>query len=199
MKYSELIKLFGENPADDLEIDEVLKGNDVIKALFPQQNISLDAVKQFLENDKDGKQYLQSYGDKRVSTGIETFKEKTMPTLINDAVLKATGKKKTPEQIKMEELEKKFNESEAKRIKSENTGILKDKLTEAGLDPLKAIEFFSVDNMENIDKAIGNFKAYMDEGIKAGVEEKIKAGNYTPPGEELTQGSTYEDVLKMMD
>ena len=199
MKYSELIKLFGENPADDLEIDEILKGNDVIKALFPQQNISLDAVKQFLENDKDGKQYLQSYGDKRVSTGIETFKEKTMPTLINDAVLKATGKKKTPEQIKMEELEKKFNESEAKRIKSENTGILKDKLTEAGLDPLKAIEFFSVDNMENIDKAIGNFKAYMDEGIKAGVEEKIKAGNYTPPGEELTQGSTYEDVLKMMD
>lgn len=199
MKYGELIKLFGENPADDLEIDEVLKGNDVIKALFPQQNISLDAVKQFLETDKDGKQYLQSYGDKRVSTGIETFKEKTMPTLINDAVLKATGKKKTPEQIKMEELEKKFNESEAKRIKSENTGILKDKLTEAGLDPLKAIEFFSVDNMENIDKAIGNFKAYMDEGIKAGVEEKIKAGNYTPPGEELTQGSTYEDVLKMMD
>ena len=199
MKYSELIKLFGENPADDLEIDEVLKGNDVIKALFPQQNISLDAVKQFLENDKDGKQYLQSYGDKRVSTVIETFKEKTMPTLINDAVLKATGKKKTPEQIKMEELEKKFNESEAKRIKSENTGILKDKLTEAGLDPLKAIEFFSVDNMENIDKAIGNFKAYMDEGIKAGIKEKIKAGNYTQPGEELTKGSKYEDVLKMMD
>lgn len=198
MKYSELKKLFDEKVTDDTDIDEILKGNETVKGLFPQQPITLEAVKDFTANNAEGKQFLQSYGDKRVSDGINTFKEKTLPTLINDAVLKATGKKKTPEQLKMEELEKKFNESEAKRIEAENTGKLKDMLTTAGLDPVKTIEFFNINNMDNVEKSIGNFKAIIDEGIKAGVKEQISAGNYTPPGEAGDGMPSVEDITKLM-
>ena len=121
-----------------------------------------------------------------------------MPTLINDAVLKATGKKKTPEELKYEELERQFNEEKAIRIKTENTNKLMSALTEAGLDAKKTMEFFNVDNLENLDKSIGNFKALIDEGIKAGVKEQISAGNYTPPGEVGDGIPSVEDIAKMM-
>ena len=198
MKYSELLNLFNENVKEDTEIDDILKGSETVKGLFPQQPITLDMVKDFTTNDPAGKQFLESYGDKRVSTGIETFKSKTMPTLINDAVLKATGKKKTPEELKYEELERQFNEEKAIRIKTENTNKLIGLLTDAGLDAKKTMEFFNVDNMENIDKSIGNFKAIIDEGIKAGVKEQISAGNYTPPGASDDGIPSVEDIAKMM-
>ena len=198
MKYSELLKLFNENVKEDTEIDDILKGSEAVKGLFPQQPITLEDVKNFTANDPAGKQFLESYGDKRVSTGIETFKSKTMPTLINDAVLKATGKKKTPEELKYEELERQFNEEKAIRIKTENTNKLIGLLTDAGLDAKKTMEFFNVDNMENIDKSIGNFKAIIDEGIKAGVKEQISAGNYTPPGASDDGIPSVEDIAKMM-
>ena len=198
MKYRELLNLFNENVKEDTEIDDILKGSETVKGLFPQNPITLEDVKNFTANDPAGKQFLESYGDKRVSTGIETFKSKTMPTLINDAVLKATGKKKTPEELKYEELERQFNEEKAIRIKTENTNKLIGLLTDAGLDAKKTMEFFNVDNMENIDKSIGNFKANIDEGIKAGVKEQISAGNYTPPGEAGDGIPSVEDIAKMM-
>ena len=198
MKYRELLNLFNENVKEDTEIDDILKGSEAVKGLFPQQPITLDMVKDFTTNDSIGKQFLESYGDKRVSTGIETFKSKTMPTLINDAVLKATGKKKTPEELKYEELERQFNEEKAIRIKTENTNKLIGLLTDAGLDAKKTMEFFNVDNMENIDKSIGNSKAIIDEGIKAGVKEQISAGNYVPPGEAGDGIPSVEDIAKMM-
>ena len=198
MKYRELLNLFNENVKEDTEIDDILKGSETVKGLFPQRDITLEDVKNFTTNDPAGKQFLESYGDKRVTAGIETFKSKTMPTLINDAVLKATGKKKTPEELKYEELERQFNEEKAIRIKTENTNKLIGLLTDAGLDAKKTMEFFNVDNMENIDKSIGNFKAIIDEGIKAGVKEQISAGNYVPPAEAGDGIPSVEDIAKMM-
>ena len=201
MIYSELLKLFNGNVEGDANIDEILKGNEEIQKLFPKPTVDLNAVKDFLNNNDEGKQYLQSYGDKRVSEGIETFKNGKMKTIINDEVLKATGKKKTPEQIKMEELEKRLNEETATRVKAENTNKLKDMLSANGLDPVKTLEFFNVDDLEVAEKSIGNLKALLDEGVKAGVEEKIKSGNYTPPlncGEGGDTGMSDADLLKIM-
>ena len=196
MKKSELVDLL-KDLADDAEIDETVKGNAALAKLF-EKGLTLDDVKNFMETNEDGQKYLQSYGDKRVTDGIKTWKDKNLQTIINDEVLKATGKKKTPEQLKMEELEKKFNESEAKRIAAENTGKLKDMLTTAGLDPVKTIEFFNINNMDNVEKSIGNFKAIIDEQVKADVKEQMSAGNYTPPGENGAGDLTAEDIAKMM-
>lgn len=196
MKKSEIVELL-KNLADDAEIDETVKGNAALAKLF-EKDLTLDDVKSFIDTNDDGKKYLESYGDKRVTDGIKTWKDKNLQTLINDEVLKATGKKKTPEQLKMEELEKKFNESESRRIAAENTGKLKDMLTTAGLDPVKTLEFFNISNMDNIDKSIGNFKAIIDEKVKADVKEQMSAGNYTPPGENGAGELTANDIAKMM-
>lgn len=195
MKKTDLLKLI-EGIEDEGSVDEVLSQSDFAKSLLAS-GLTLDAFKG-KENEPEFKSYLDSIKDTHFNKALETWKSNNLQTIINDEVLKATGKKKTPEELKYEQLEKQLNEEKAIRIKAENTNKLNGLLSEAGLDPKKAAEFFNIDNMENIEKAIGNFKAYMDEGIKAGVKEQISAGNYPPPGENGAGELTADDITKMM-
>ena len=187
-----------KNMKDEDDINELLKGTDV-ESTFKVEP-TLDVFKAKL-TEKEFKSFMDSEKDTHANKHLETWKNNNLQTLINDAVLKETGKKKTPEQLKMEELEKSLNEEKEIRIKAQNTNCLKDMLSEAGLDPVKTLEFFSVDNMENAEKAIGNFKALIDETVKVGVEEKIRDGNYIPPNnadEGGDFGMSDADILKVM-
>ncbi|WP_315069624.1 DUF4355 domain-containing protein [uncultured Clostridium sp.] len=186
---------------DEDDINELLKGTDVEDAFKVEVQPTLDVFKDKLNSDKDFKSYMDSEKDKHSQKSLETWKANNLQTLINDEVLKATGKKKTPQEIKMEELEKSLNEEKAARLQTENTSKLKDMLSTAGLDPVKTIEFFNIDNMENAEKAIGNFKALIDETVKSGVEAKIKDGDYTPPNNANDGGDlgvSDADLLKIM-
>lgn len=194
MRKSELIELI-KSMADDADIDETIKGS-ALAELF-KKDLTLDEVKDFVESNQDGKQYLQSYGDKRVTDGIKSWKEKNLQTLINDEVLKATGKKKTPEQLKIEELEKKMLENEARAQKAEKVAKYKDVLAEKKI-PMEMIEYFLTDNEETTNTRIDNFSTYVNEMINTGVKEKISDGNYTPPGENGAGDLTADDIAKMM-
>ncbi|NFN81222.1 DUF4355 domain-containing protein [Clostridium botulinum] len=194
MKKTELNELL-KNIADDAEIDETIKGS-TLADLF-KKDLTLDEVKNFVESSDDGKKYLQTYGDKRVTDGIKTWKDKNLQTLINDEVLKATGKKKTPEQIKIEELEKQFNEQKAKAERAETVAKYKDVLAEKKI-PMEMIDYFLTDNDETTSTRIDNFSTYVNDMVKSGVKEQISDGNYTPPGENGAGDLTVDDVAKMM-
>ncbi len=194
MKKSELMELI-KSIADDADIDETIKGSNLAE-LF-KKDLALDEVKNFIETNQDGKQYLQSYGDKRVTDGIKSWKEKNLQTLINDEVLKATGKKKTPEQLKIEELEKKMLESEAKAQKAEKVAKYKDVLAEKKI-PMEMIDYFLTDDEETTNTRIDNFSTYVNDMVNSNVKEKIANGSYTPPGENGSGDLTVDDLAKMM-
>ncbi|SFJ26320.1 protein of unknown function [Terrisporobacter glycolicus] len=194
MKKSELMELI-KSIADDADIDETIKGSNLAE-LF-KKDLALDEVKNFIETNQDGKQYLQSYGDKRVTDGIKSWKEKNLQTLINDEVLKATGKKKTPEQLKIEELEKKMLESEAKAQKAEKVSKYKDVLAEKKI-PTEMIDYFLTDDEETTNTRIDNFSTYVNDMVNSNVKEKIANGSYTPPGENGAGDLTVDDLAKMM-
>ena len=184
---------------DEDDINELLKGTDVEEGF--KTTPTLDTFKDLIATNKDYTSFMDSEKDKHSQKSLETWKTNNLQTLINDEVLKATGKKKTPQEIKMEELEKNLNEEKTARLKTENTSKLKDMLSTSGLDPVKTIEFFNIDNMENAEKAIGNFKALIDETVKTGVEAKIKDGNYIPPNNANDGGDlgvSDADLLKIM-
>lgn len=186
---------------DEDDINELLKGTDVEDAFKVEVQPTLDVFKDKLNSDKDFKSYMDSEKDKHSQKSLETWKANNLQTLINDEVLKATGKKKTLQEIKMEELEKSLNEEKAARLQTENTSKLKDMLSTAGLDPMKTIEFFNIDNMENAEKSIGNFKALIDETVKVGVADRIKDGDYLPPNNANDGGDlgvSDADLLKIM-
>jgi len=194
MKKSELMELI-TSIADDADIDETIKGSTLAE-LF-KKDLTLNEVKNFVETNQEGKQYLQSYGDKRVTDGIGTWKDKNLQTLINDEVLKATGKKKSPEQIRIEELEKQFSEQKMKAERAETVAKYKDVLAEKKI-PMEMIDYFLTDNDETTSTRIDNFKTYVDGMINTGVKEKISDGNYTPPGENGAGNLTVDDIAKMM-
>ncbi|NFG59595.1 DUF4355 domain-containing protein [Clostridium botulinum] len=194
MKKTELNELL-KNIADDAEIDETIKGS-TLADLF-KKDLTLDEVKNFVESSDDGKKYLQTYGDKRVTDGIKTWKDKNLQTLINDEVLKATGKKKTPEQIEIEQIKAQLKEQTDKAERAESIAKYKDVLAEKKI-PMEMIDYFLTDNEETTNTRIDNFSTYVNDMVKNGVKEQISDGNYTPPGENGAGDLTADDVAKMM-
>lgn len=195
MKKADIAKLI-ENLKDEDDINELLKGTDV-ESTFKTEP-TLDVFKAKLEGDKAFKSFMDSEKDTHANKSLETWKTNNLQTLINDEVLKATGKKKTPEQIKIEELEKKFNDKEIENQQLANQSKIKDLLTQSGFDPTKTLEFFNTSNIENIETSIGNFKSIIDESVNNGVKAAIKDGNYIPPGENGAGELTVDDITKMM-
>ncbi len=194
MKKIELMDLL-KDLADDSNVDEVVRNSELAR-LF-KKDLTLDEVKNFLETNQDGKKYIQSYGDRRVTEGIEKFKNGSMQTIINDEVLKATGKKKTPEQLRIEELEKNFNEQKAKAERAEKIAKYKDVLAEKKI-PGEMIDYFLTDDDETTNTRIDNFATYVEGMVSSSVKEKMANGSYTPPGENGAGDLTVDDIAKMM-
>lgn len=194
MLKKDLIKLI-ENIEDENSVDEVLSKSDFAKSLL-QSGLTLNAFKEKM-NEPEFKSYLDSVKDKHFDKALETWKSNNLQTLINDEVLKATGKKKTPEQLKIEELEKKMLESEAKAQKAEKVAKYKDVLAENKI-PMEMIDYFLTDDDETTNTRIDNFKVFVDEIVNTNVKEKIASGSYTPPGENGAGDLTVDDITKMM-
>lgn len=193
MKKSDLLKLL-EKVKDEEDINELFKGTDV-ETTFKVEP-TLDVFKTKL-TEKEFKSFMDSEKDTHANKALETWKTNNLQTLINDEVLKATGKKKTPEQLKIEELEKQFNEQKLKAEKAETVAKYKDVLAEKKI-PMEMIEYFLTDNEETTNTRIDNFSTYVNEMVNTSVKEKIASGSYTPPGENGAGDMTADDLAKMM-
>lgn len=194
MNKKELLKLI-ESIEDEASVDEVLSKSDFAKSLL-QSGLTLNAFKEKM-NEPEFKSFLDSIKDKHFEKALETWKSNNLQTIINDEVLKATGKKKTPEQLKIEELEKRMLESEAKAKKAERIAKYKDVLAEKKI-PMEMIEYFLTDDDETTMTRIDNFKTFVDDIVNTSVKEKIASGSYTPPGENGSGDFTVDDIAKMM-
>lgn len=193
MKKSDLLKLI-EKVKDEEDINELFKGTDV-ETTFKVEP-TLDVFKAKL-TEKEFKSFMDSEKDTHANKALETWKTNNLQTIINDEVLKATGKKKTPEQLKIEELEKNFNEQKIKAERAEKVAKYKDVLAEKKI-PMEMIDYFLTDNEETTNTRIDNFAAYVDGIVSTNVKEKIASGSYTPPGENGAGDLTVDDIAKMM-
>lgn len=187
MKKSELLKLI-ETIADDGDINEVILGADEFKELgkVDLSKLSTDEFKNLLTTNEAIKGYMTSRDDSIRSSAVETFKSGKMKELIDKAVEEAKNGKKTPEQERIEELEKQFAESQA-QIQRQNTinkytGVLKEK----GL-PTELVDFVYGDGKEEtIDKNIETLGTVFTNAIDSGVKSKLGTSSYVPPNDDAT-------------
>ena len=187
MKKSDLLKLI-ETIADDGDINEVILGADEFKGLgkVDLSKLSTDEFKNLLTTNEAIKGYMTSRDDSIRSSAVETFKSGKMKELIDKAVEEAKNGKKTPEQERIEELEKQFAESQA-QIQKQNTinkytGVLKEK----GL-PIELVDFVYGDGKEeNIDKNIETLGTVFTSAIDSGVKSKLGTSSYVPPNDDAT-------------
>ncbi|PFP32553.1 hypothetical protein COJ93_26285 [Bacillus anthracis] len=141
---------------------------------------TLEHFQSFLDTNVDAQKIIQSRVDSGVSKGVESFKTKTMPDLIQKEIAKRT--EKTPEQVQMEEMK-----AEIEKMKAENTRktieteVAKqaDKL---GINADFALTFCvdptSLDKtLENVTKFNEYAESLVAERVQKSVDERF-ANNY---------------------
>ncbi|PFC85164.1 hypothetical protein CN272_22175 [Bacillus anthracis] len=158
-----------------------------------EPKFTLDHFQNFLDTDVDAQKLMQSRIDSGVSKGVEAYRTKTVPELIEKEIAKRT--EKTPEQVQMEEMK-----AEIEKMKAENTRktieteVAKqaDKL---GIDADFALTFCvdptSLDNtLKNVTKFNEYAESLVAERVQKSVDERF-ANNYAK-GADLKLPTTNE-------
>lgn len=165
------------------EIQEYLTTNsesDEVKSYLQGfKSLDLDGVKSFLESDEDGKGYLQSFTDSKVTKGIDSWKTNNLNKLVEAELLKRNPKL-TPEQLEVENLRKEIETIKSEKTRAEMTAKYKDVLNEKKI-PSTLTNFLLGDDEDVTSANITIFEESMKSYIDAMVEERIKRGSYTPP------------------
>lgn len=157
------------------------KGNEEVQAYLKSFEIpvNLESVKSFLTTEADGIAYLQSYTDKKVTQGISSYKANNLQRLIEEEIAKRNPQK-TPEQIKMEELQREIEamkkESTLKDLKLKFTDELASKGMLGFSDYL-----LTGDDEDSVKGNIEKFEGLLTPLVDKMVNEKLKASSKTPP------------------
>lgn len=174
MLKKELLELINE-VEENSEIDEIILNN---------------GFNELLASNKD----IQSLVDGKVTKGIESFKKKSMPKLIEAEILKRTGETETPEAKAIRELQQKLDAMEKEKARAEMVAKFKDTLIDKKI-PSKLIDFVLGDDEETTTANIELFEDSMKNYINSQVSEKLNNG-YKPPIETTPVASkTYEGLL----
>lgn len=192
MNKKELLELI-KDIGDEGSVDEVLSQSDFAKSLL-ECGLTLDAFKGKLNNN-DFRSFMDSVKDTHAAKALETWKTNNLNKLVEAELLKRNPEK-TPEQLQIEELTKKFELEQKQRKLSEQKSRLKDELREQNVDP--RIVDLLINDDEDVTRA--NVKLYVEANknyIQKEVENRLKAGEYTPPGGEADKAKLLEaEIMK---
>ena len=163
------------------------------------ENKGFDSVEAILADEKMGKM-LTSHIDSQVGKAVEAYKEKGFASAVEKAVAERLKQQetKTPEQIKMDEMnaklaafEQQIRDKELNEMRLTNKSNASKKLTEAGL-PLDLVDFIVSEDAEkttaNVDKVVNVLNKFMTE-TKQNV---LKGNNVKSPGKTLITGDLQE-------
>jgi len=169
------------------EVQEYLTTNsesDEVKSYLQGfKTVDLDGVKGFLESNEEGKGYLQSFTDSKVTKGIDSWKTNNLNKLV-DAELLKRNPKLTPEQLEVENLRKEIETIKSEKTRAEMTAKYKDVLNEKKI-PSTLTNFLLGDDEDVTSANITIFEESMKSYIDAMVEDRIKQGSYTPPKNDI--------------
>ena len=182
MKKADLIKLI-EGLEDEVDVLDTLKENEEIKGLikpFDANKLALEDFKKLLQENNTIKGYWTSEKDRAVTEGIEGFKKKGMQKLIDEAVKAKSNEGKTPEQIKLEELETKLAEMEKEKTIATNKANYSKVLTEKGL-PVDLLDFIYADEEEVFNGNIEKINTILQSAVTSSTNEILNKNEYIPP------------------
>ncbi len=178
MKKSDLTKLI-EALKDDENVDEVVSGSDLGKAL-KTSGLTLDSFKEKVASDKDFKAYLDSEKDMHHNKALKTWQDNNLQKLVDEEVKKRFPDA-DPKDTKIKELELKFEKMQKEATHKDLTNKALKTLTEKKL-PTDLVNFIvgkdEDDTNKNLETLTNIFSAH-DEAIKT---EILKNTSYTPPG-----------------
>ena len=183
--------------ADDADINEAIQGIEGLAKPLDITSIGLEDFKKVLESNKEVKAYYQSALDSGIGKGVATFKSETLPGIIEEELKKANNKKKTPEQLELEELKAKFEALEKEKAKADMTTKYTKVLTEKGLNT-DLINFVLGENDETTTQNIESIEKIINGAVDNGVKNKLSSSSYTPPSESNVDNSLNAQIASAM-
>jgi hypothetical protein len=196
------VKLFLESNKDNAEVQAF------IQELNP---LTIERVQAYLNNDEQGKKWHQSTTDAKITKAIETYKEKTLPNLIQqerEKIQQELNPKETPEQKEVRQLRERQQaiEKELKRTAILNFATkeavnrkLPVELIEKILGEDEDATIKNIDFLENVyKKAIQNEVAeiFKSTGIKPHQTQQNQGGFYT---REQLKSMSQEEIMANLD
>lgn len=171
----EEVKVFLEENKGKVEVEELLKGY-----VNPEKVINLEAFRKFAEANDEGKKFLNSYADSRVTGALKTYEEKTLIEKLKaheEEVKKKYEVKETPEQKVLKEMQDKLLKMEM--------DSRKDKLKLHAITKAKEAKLpeFLIDHVDGESEEVVNTKIEslskrwsetLESTVKAQVEERLK-------------------------
>jgi len=174
---------------DSVKTEPVKKVEITIDSLNTMYNENPQIFEQWIKDEPVAKKALASWKDSQVSQGINTFKENSLPSLIEQEIEKVKSqysKKLDPIDALRAEMETKLNEEKNARKRAEIKSKASEYVTKLGLtlDKIQIDDFIAGTEEDTIER-INRFYE-RDKSIKSIVEEQfkktfIKDNNYVPP------------------
>ncbi len=142
--------------------------------------IPFEGLRDFLENEEDGRKILQSVTDARVTKGIESWKQNNLGRVIEDEIAKRFPPE-TEERKKLRDLEVR----QAELVRELKRRDLMSKAIEVANEkrlPLKMIERLLGDDEEGTLRNIQMFEEAFVKAVEDAVAEKFRASGREPSG-----------------
>ena len=162
----EELKQFLEDNKDNEEVQKYLEGLYIV----PKK------VKTFLETDA-GKKLIQPMLDSYFTKGLESWKEKTMPGLIEEEIKKKFPDE-TEEQKRLRKLEEELAKERQARAKSELINKATTLATQKGL-PVEVVHYFVGQDEEETVNNLTALENIWQSNIEKVVSEKFKENGRT--------------------
>ena len=172
------------------------KSNEELKS-YLQGLVCVEGVQKFLNENEEGKRFLDSERDKHLNKGLDTWKSNNLQKEIDKKILELYPEE-TPDKKQLRELIVKIEKMESEKQKE----VLKNKaLTIAAEKKLpinKIIDFVLGSDEESTVSNIGRFEEIFGASVQSAVEERLKGNGYTPPnnGGQGNQPKNLNDALK---
>ena len=147
-------------------------------ALINKENLTLEELKNIINENEGFKAWLSSEKDRHFSTSLNTWKENNLSKEVDKEISKRYPEE-TAEQKKLRDLELKLQameqESKMKELKANPMRVINDKQLDSEI-----LDFVLSDNEETTIANIDKFEGLVERLANKRLEEKYKNANTTP-------------------
>lgn len=173
-----------------LELVELKEGvtQEQVEEVLNEGSITQEQVEQYLETD-EGKRFLQPKLDKNFSKGLDTWKQNNFEKELEKRVSQKVSElypDEDPNTKKFKELERKIEEAEKKRMRSEMRALALSEASKKGL-PTSLVDLVVTDDetttTENLERVSKSFKEAVQEAVKGKFRDggrEIEPGDKSP-------------------
>ena len=174
MEWTEVKGYLEENKESDANVKQYLEGFN------PLRGVHEGNVHELVESNAS----LKSYRDKGIEKSLQTWRENTLPGIIEEKVAeertKLKPKSETPELKRIRELEEKLDASDKEKLFTARRDMLRAEAGEVKFDPELAVDFavFGDDAAKSIMRKHADAWAKKETALRN--ELLVKGG--TPPG-----------------